>query len=356
MRPLTLGVLVSNGAFATGPDESAAASGDEIFAESPRDGVSEGIGARCPADADRAAEGVVDLRAASDLVDAIEALGHRAVPIAADDDLDPSLRRVSLDGCLLALHGRKGGSGEAQAVLAMRGVPFAGPPAACVALAFDKVRARQMLAYHNLPVPAAVALGEKTRGSERALELLGWPCYVKPRRGAHGLGVSRVGEIAEVRLAVERALDVDRELLLEREFSGREIQVVVLGERVLGAAEVLERHDAHATCGIPGSGDSIVTPPDLSRGRLDGVCNLARRAVSALGLGEGLTRVDVLVHPRHNEAIVEVEPLPPLHRDSTVARVAAAAGLSYEDLVGAIIDRIPLRLDPPQPVARPLLQ
>lgn len=293
----------------------------------------------------------MDLRSASDLVDAAEALGHRAVPLPANEGLDQALRSNPVDACILALHGRRGAAGDIQAILSMRGIPTVGPSACAVALAFDKIRARQMLAYHNLPVPAAVALGAQTRASERALELLGWPCFVKPRRGAHGLGVTRVGDISSVRPAVERAMDIDHELLLEREIVGREIQVVMMGERVLGFAEILQRPDAH------GGGASLVTPPDLSRGSLDGLGNLARRAVGAVGLDDAVARVDIIVHPRHNEMILEVEPLPPLHRDSVVVRVARAAGIDYEDLIAGMLDRVPLapRIAR-RPAARPLLQ
>ena len=62
----------------------------------------------------------------------------------------------------------------------MRGIPFAGPRASAAALAFDKVRARQVLAYHNLPVPATIALGHDQDVDRRALDLLGWPCVLKP--------------------------------------------------------------------------------------------------------------------------------------------------------------------------------
>jgi len=357
MRPLTLGIVVSDGAFSS-TDEGLTAADGQTAPHDAEDGTIDAAQGQAadpfgggPQAADRTAEGIIDLRSASDLVDAVESLGHQAVPLAANDDLDLSLRRFPVDGCMLALHGRRGGCGDVQSLLSLRGVPVIGPTGPSVSLAFDKIRARQMLAYHNLPVPAAVALGAQTRASERALELLGWPCFVKPRRGAHGLGVAKVEALDQVRVAVERAMDVDNELLLERAVPGREIQVVLLGERVLGFAEILERPNAH------GVGLSMVTPPDLSRGCLDGIGNLARRGVAALGLSDGLTRVDVLVHPRHNETILEVEPLPPVHRASVVARVALAAGLEYEELVGAMLDRVPLApRTTPRPAPRHLLQ
>ncbi len=324
MRPLTFGILVSAGLPCAGDDQLAPAS-------------------------DRAIEGVLDLRSASDLIDALTSLGYRAVPVAADDDLDMTLRRTDIDAFMCALHGPRGGRGDVQSLLALRGLPYAGPSATAVALAFDKVRSRQMLAYHNLPVPASVVLGPSDTPSERALALLGWPCIVKPRRGAQGLGVTRVQTPEDVRPAVERAMDIDHELVLERAMTGREVQVVVLGERVLGSTEILRR----ARPG--GEGLEMVCPPEMSRGRIDGIHNLARRAVAALGLTDGVSRVDILVSSRHNEVILEVEPLPPLHRDGVVARVAKAAGVGYEALVGELVDRVVLRAPPERRPANEML-
>jgi len=279
-----------------------------------------------------------DQRCALDLAAALGRLGHRAVPLLVDEDLDLTLRHSGVEACLLALHGRQGCRGDIQALLGLRGLAYAGPSGTAAALAFDKVRARQLLAYHNLPVPAAVALGPGRRADERALELLGWPCVVKPRRGAHGEGISRLESAHGVRAAIEHALDVDQEVLLERAVEGRELQVVLLDDRILGVAEIGRGPDGKLA-------EMTLPPADLPRGRRDGVENLARRAAVALGLHSGVTRVDVILHPRHNELILEVEPLPPLHRDGVVARVAQAAGLSYDALVGRLID--PLLLHAP---------
>jgi D-alanine-D-alanine ligase len=247
------------------------------------------------------------------------------VLLRADDDLDVTLRQAGVDACLLALHGRLGGGGEVQSLLTMRGIPYFGAGAGTVALAFDKVRARQMLAYHNLPVPAAIALGPEQTVDRRALDLLGWPCVLKPRRGAQGDGVTRLEEHDAIEDAVDRALGYDAELVLERACDGPEIRAVVWNDRVLGMACI-------ETDG------TMVCPPELSRGRHDGLEHLARRAAASLGLDRSLCRVDMLVTSRHNEVILEVEPLPPLHRDGVVARVARAAGMEYAQLVVGLLE------------------
>lgn len=280
----------------------------------------------------------VDHKSALDVVDALGRLGHRALLLQADDDLDLTLRHSGVAGCVLALHGRRGCRGDIQALLEMRGVPYAGPCGTAAALAFDKVRSRQLLAYHNLPVPTAVALGPGRRADERALELLGWPCMVKPRRGAHGEGISELMSPQGVRAAIEHAMDVDHEVLLERSVEGREIQVVLMDDRVLGMADVV-RNPAGAIT-------ELTCPPDLPRGRRDGIENFARRATAALGLHRGVQRVDIILHPRHNERILEVEPLPSLDRDGVAARVALAAGMSYDAFIGRVIE--PLVVAAPQ--------
>lgn len=341
MRPLTFGVLVCAG------------SGPAVVPEHD-DPASDR--ASCAA-VDRTLEGLVDLRSASDLCVALRELGFGARPLPVDGDLDLTLRQSDVDACLLSLHGRTGGLGDVQSLLTLRGMPFAGPGAAATSLAFDKVRSRQVLAYHNLPTPAALALGGGRKANDKALELLGWPCVVKPRRGALGLGVGALLDPEQIQGAITRALDIDDEVVLERAVSGMEVQVVLLGDRVLGSVEVHRRPLETWLSPTPPQGDAeMVCPPRLPRGRLDGIYNLARRAVSALGLGDGLTRVDVMVGDRYNELILEVEPLPPLHRDGVVARVAKAAGLSYEELVGSLVDRLMLRAPVRSSSERPLLQ
>lgn len=269
----------------------------------------------------------IDRQSGGDLVEALARLGVPAVTLTADESLDLTLRRTPVDACLLAAHGEAGGRGQIQAFLELRQIPFVGPSAQAAALAYDKLRARQILAYHSLPVPPTLSLGGETP-SATALGLLGWPCVLKPRRGSHGSGIRLLEDAAAVHDAAARQ---EGEFLLERAILGREVQVVLLHGRALGAMEV-DRDPAS-----PAQIRAMTCPPALSRSQLRGICNLAEHAGRALGIDRGATRVDILLHPRHNEVVLEVEPLPALHRDGVVAKVARAAGLRYESLVAGLL-------------------
>lgn len=277
-------------------------------------------------------------QSASDLLEAARSLGIRCETVAvpahsarADFELEPVtdlLRRrcAGFDRVLIIAHGHLGGSGRLHAAARACQLPVLGPSELSIALAYDKLGARRRLDHFNVPVPRTVALDADPSGAQ--LERLGWPCVLKPRRGAGGAGIRRLDSAAQVRDALSHASRVDAELLLEREVTGRELAVALLHGRVLGVAEIVR------SCFTPGepSTSSMICPPSLSQAQLAGVVNLAQRAAATLQLGEGPTRVDLLVSERDNEVVLEVEPLPPLHRDGIVARIARAAGLSYPRL------------------------
>lgn len=284
----------------------------------------------------------VDGQSGQDLVEALARLGHRASLIAVDDDPVRTLRAAGVTACVLACHGSLGGSGAIQGLLDLRGIPHMGPSAAATALAFDKLRARQILGCHSLPVPTTLALGPAL--DRRGLSLLGWPAVIKPRRGSLGVGVRFLDDPAAIDAATgDRADDA---WLVERAVDGREIQVVLLDGQVLGAMEVESN--------IPGQICAMTCPPALPRSRRHGIDHLATRSAAALGLTRGVVRVDILLHERHNEVVLEVEPLPPLHRAGVVAKVARAAGFNYDALVARLIgEQAPARTRPTLPARSP---
>lgn len=270
----------------------------------------------------------IDRQSGGELALALRSLGVTATLLPGDDSLDLALRSNLVDACLIAAHGDVGGSGRLQALLELRQIPFAGPNSQAVAIAYDKLRARQILAYHSLPVPPTLVLGGPERPTRNAISLLGWPCVLKPRRGSHASGVRLLADAD----AVHGATDLDHgEFLLERAILGREIQVVLVHGRTLGAIEV-ERDPADFA-----RTQAQVCPPSLSRSQLKGICNLAEHAARALGLTRGAARVDILQHPRHNEVVLEVEALPTLQRDGAVAKVARAVGVRYEVLIAELL-------------------
>jgi len=109
-------------------------------------------------------------------------------------------------------------------------------------IACDKPLASRILAAARLPVPrgeVVATVGEAVAAAQR----IGGRVVVKPLYGNHGRGVSVGLEgDAAVRGAFQIARDHGRRALVEEQFEGRDFRVLVVGGRMVAAAE---RRPAH---------------------------------------------------------------------------------------------------------------
>ena len=62
-------------------------------------------------------------------------------------------------------------------------------------------------------------------GAERIFQIVGLPCVIKPAHGGSSVGISIVTKQEELLPALERALEVDDELMAERFIKGREFSL-----------------------------------------------------------------------------------------------------------------------------------
>ncbi|TPV92402.1 MAG: hypothetical protein B7733_25990 [Myxococcales bacterium FL481] len=263
-----------------------------------------------------------DVRSGVDVAGALVALGHQPRVFDVGTTFDAHAIAREVDGCLVALHGPVGGSGLVHARMRSASLGYAGPDPDRIATAYDKWNCREILQHHNVPVPASTLVPATAPGPQQVP--IRWPCVLKPRRASFGLGQVLVESAQALDECIAKARRAGtQELVLERHVAGTEIQVVLLHGKVLGAMQLDD--------------ELMSTPPSLSSIAQQGIYNLAQRAADRLGLHRGVCRVDVLLHPRDNEFILEVEPLPPLHRESVVNRVARAAGLGYRQLIEELI-------------------
>lgn len=268
---------------------------------------------------------------------ALEARGHAVTRILAGPGLDQSVREAQIDVAFLALHGRMGEDGRVQGLLEVMGIPYTGSGVMASALAMNKPFAKQLFRLQNLPTPPgySVRRGDEWRAAERHGDL-GFPAFVKPARGGSSVGISVVREEAELEAAVAQACRYGGEALVERRIQGRELTVGILGGEVLGSCEIAFGADAFTFDVKYRSGARYFLPPRLSPQRVANVEALARAAFRALD-GRGYGRVDLIASDEGNDWLLEVNTLPGMTSTSLLPKIAARAGLAYEDLVEQIL-------------------
>jgi D-alanine-D-alanine ligase len=262
--------------------------------------------------------------------------GYDAVKVFVDSDLDLVLRAERVDIAFLALHGRYGEDGCVQGMLELFGIPYTGSSVLSSALAMDKLKAKELFRLHNLSTPPYYVHIRGEGAPREQHGSFGFPSVVKPRAEGSSLGVRRCDEIDELETAIDGALRFDDHVLVERYVEGIEVHVAVIGGRPLGAVEVdcggrLFDYAARQQGTMP-----VHVPPRLSPERLRGALALAMRASRALECS-GLCEVDIVVSERGNEQVLEIDTQPSLAAHALVPKIADAAGMTFEDLVEAVL-------------------
>jgi D-alanine-D-alanine ligase len=293
----------------------------------------------------RSLERGVSLRSAARVEDALERLGHEVLPLDVGSDLVKRLTTERPDVAFVALHGPGGEDGTAQELLEILGIPFTGPGVAACARCMDKVLAKHELREAGVPTPDWFAFNEtafRELGAAEALggmeERLGFPLVVKPSRGGSALGVKFAGSRFEVPEALVSAFSYDDQVLLERFAEGRELAVSVLGDEPLPVVEAIptggDRYDFEARYEIGRT--MFVCPAELSTGEAEAVKDAALDAYEALGCA-GFARADLILGD-DGPQVLEVNAIPGLTDTSLLPQAAEAAGISFEQLVGRILD------------------
>ncbi len=270
---------------------------------------------------------------------ALRDMGCHVVDVFVDRDLDLVLRQEGVEVAFNALLGRYGEDGCLQGMLELLGIPYTGSGPVASALAADKARAKEVLRLYNLPTPPSYVLGPQDLDRlERVHGTFGFPCVVKPVTGALCMGVGVVHAYRDLVTACEEALRFDEAVLVERYVPGIELSVAVLNGRALGAVEIVPHGDLFDYRARQGSGRvEFHCPARLSPGRYQGVLTQAVLAYRALGC-RGLATVDLVLSHEGNETILEVNTVPALLPTSPVLKVVHAAGMSFEELLEAMLD------------------
>ena len=250
------------------------------------------------------------------------------------------------------LHGGLGEGGQVAAVLELLGVPYFGSGPAASALAMDKVIAKRLLAAEGVPVPRELLWGESLRretgfpldpGTPPPVpdlpaieELGGYPVIAKPIAGGSTIGTSIVRgpeEWAGAWEAAEEEIDPQRGLLVEEFIPGRELTVGVLEDRALPVVEIVPKTGFYDYQRKYTKGETEYRcPADLPKDMAEQVSDWGLRAFRALGCRD-FGRVDFRLAPDGRAACLEVNTIPGMTELSLLPKAAAAAGVSFDDLV-----------------------
>ena len=295
----------------------------------------------------------VSLRSGARVQDALERLGHEAIPIDVGSDLVAQLTTHRPDVAFVALHGSDGEDGTVQELLEVVGIPHTGSGISACIRASDKVLAKHAMRDRGIPTPDFYAFNETALGALGAAQALPaiedrleFPIVVKPARQGSALGIKFARTAADVPTALVAAFSYDRKVLLERYVAGRELAVSILEQDgtpvVLPIVEAVPEqedfYDFEARYEIGRT--RFVCPAELDDAVASRAGEIALETYGLLGCS-GFARVDLMLEAATSELyVLEANPIPGLTETSLLPLAAEAAGISFDALVERVLSAV----------------
>ena len=270
----------------------------------------------------------------------LAALQARGVDAHAFDPAERPLAALSAEGfkrVFIALHGRYGEDGTVQGALETMAIPYTGSGVMASALAMDKWRTKMIWLQVGLPTPRYLVLTAEADWKQVAREI-GLPLIVKPAREGSTIGISKVTRLEDLSKAYDDAARHDPLVLAEQFIEGREVTVSILGGRALpvirieapgGNYDYQNKYFSDDTRYFCPSG----LPSELEKG-IQTISLEAFRLLDCRGWG----RADLMIDAAGKPWLLEMNTSPGMTAHSLVPMAAREAGLSFEDLVMAILE------------------
>ena len=267
---------------------------------------------------------------------ALKKKGYKVVDLDAKGYFVDELKQLKPKIVFNALHGKYGEDGFVQSILESLKIPYTHSGVLSSSLAMDKELSRLIFIKNNLKVPKYFLLQKDHQGNSNKKfnnKKIKFPIVIKPINEGSSLGVSICKNKKQFTNKYKKLMENYDRILVEEYIPGREIQVAVMGEKALGAIELVPRrqfYDYTAKYSNTAQTQHIMPAP-LSPKKYKEILGLAKKAHKLLGC-RGITRSDFRFF-KNKFYLLETNTQPGLTKLSLVPEIAQYCGIKFEDLI-----------------------
>lgn len=246
------------------------------------------------------------------------------------------------DLAFIILHGRYGEDGIVQSLLELRSIPYTGSGIMASAVAMDKVMSKKLFLHHNIPTAEWFDYTKTSRSRsasiKESISSLGFPNVVKPNDQGSSVAITIVNDETGLDPALDEAEKYSDIVLIEKYIPGAELTVSILGDEPLPVIEIRPHggfYDYHHKY-TKGMTDYLVPAP-IEKSLSLKLQDLSLITFKALGC-KTFGRVDFRVGEDGIPYCLEVNTIPGMTETSLVPKAAAAAGISFVQVVSRIVE------------------
>ncbi len=283
----------------------------------------------------------VSLKSGHAVAAALRSRGHDVVEIDVGPDLPERLRAEKVEVAWIALHGVFGEDGCVQGLLEIMRIPYTGSSAHSSAIAIDKIATKRRLRFSEVPM-----LADAVWRKGEPLPGVPYPVVVKTPSGGSTIGVYMCDDSYELKRALEACTQWDDEVLIETKMAGEEVTVAVLEGEVLPVIAIrpVEGFFDFEAKYTEGRTEYLVPAP-IAPEIAEKVQRHALKVWDVLRLS-GIARADFIVDARGYPWFLEINTIPGMTATSLSPMAAAAAGVSFEELVERLLLSARLHVTP----------
>ncbi|KAF6583011.1 D-alanine--D-alanine ligase [Paenibacillus sp. EKM211P] len=280
----------------------------------------------------------VSLQTGQEMLNHLDRSRYEVVPIVIDQpaDLIEQVQQTDIDFALLALHGQYGEDGTVQGALETLGIPYTGSGVLASSLCMNKQLSKMLLKSAGVHTPAGLCWQGRGDYDQQAVEQLGYPVIVKPNMGGSSIGIQLVHNEMELHSAIQEACGLDQTLLVEPFIQGTELTCSIVDGEVLPIIGIRSAHsewfDYKAKYEIGGAEEKVIQLPPVIEQRVRETALVSYRLLQC----KVYARVDMILC-QDIPYVLEVNTLPGMTANSLLPKSAAAAGITFTQLLDHII-------------------
>ena len=267
-----------------------------------------------------------------------------SVPVDKNDfSITLEGNKIKFDAVLIGLHGTPGEDGKLQGYFDCLGIPYTSCDAATSALTFNKRYTVAVAAFAGMHVAKSVHLFKAIPVSVTSiLHQLRLPLFVKPNNGGSSLGISKVNQADDLQSALDKAFDVDDQVLVEEFISGREFTIGVFKSKgkiiALPITEIISKNEFFDFEAKYQGASEEVTPANVAEAVAEKIRSEAQKAYAVFNCN-GIVRIDFIYNEADgNPYMLEINTVPGQSDASLVPQQVVAMGWSLKEFYSAIIE------------------
>jgi D-alanine-D-alanine ligase len=267
---------------------------------------------------------------------ALKKKGYKVKELDAKGNFVEKLRKLKPKIVFNALHGKYGEDGFVQTILETLKIPYTHSGVASSSLAMDKELSRHVFKKNKIRVPKSFSIQSNLNYNLVAhlqKKKIQFPVVIKPINEGSSLGVYICKNYKQLNKNYKKLKKEYESILVEQFIPGKEIQVAIMGDKTLGAIELVPKrkfYDFKAKYSSKAKTKHIM-PAAIPKKSYNESLKLAKKAHKILGC-KGITRSDFKFY-KNKFYLLESNTQPGMTKLSLVPEIASYCGIKFDDLV-----------------------